>query len=269
MPDVARRRRLVPLGTVVVAASALGACGGDGESAFPLSTAATTGSTIDDRPIELPGIEAPFLIVDRSLIVTSRGEVYRRNEEPEGFVGSGYMAPTPVAPTGWEVAQLTDAGLDDMIAIADEHGFLDPPPDYALFVTDSNPFWISVTLASAGYEHEIYDPEDLDVGDDEADAARRRARDFVEAMANLPDRLGADLGPFEPYLPAAWFVHAQPHADDGGVADWPFTDGPVEGCTSFPGDEPTAEGVDGATGRYVHEDTVYDVIPRFPWESPC
>lgn len=216
--------------------------------------------------VELPAAGEPFLEVSGELFVTGGGTVYRAVEEPMG------MVPLPAGGPTWEVAELTTVGLSRLVELLDENAFLGMPPDYSrVIVSDVSPSRVIVRTADATYEHEAFiDHVDEGTGGE----AYERFRDVVEGVRDLERLVDGEIGEFAPYVPTSWDVvdNIGPggidHFDDE-VEPWPFAAPPVEGCTTFPDDDVTADGIDDATGRYVSGRQVLDVEARLPWDGPC
>lgn len=244
---------------------ALAACSGSGDGdGLPWTSGP---EAIGD--VDLPPAGEPFVTLEGELFVTGDGVVYRHGEEPEG------MAPVAEGESPWEVAELTPDGLETLVGIVDDHHFFDPAPDYSeVQVTDSIETVVVITTAEQSFEHRAYvDQVDADdAGGLEQEWARYE--DLLVELRDLPAAVDGEISEFEPYVPDAWdiiepFGDMSPSSVAGELVEWPFATAAVEGCTTFPDDDVTAEGADGATGRYVADDTVVDVHPRFPWEGDC
>lgn len=253
-----------------------GGCAGDDADDAPPGTPSTSPSADPSAPDEtipvgtdvdvaLPPDGQPFLTLTGELIVTSDGTVYRAVEEPMG------MVPAPTGGTTWEVAELTSRGFGRLQGFLAEQGFFAPPPDYSgVMVTDVGPNRLIVATADETFEHEAFvDYVDPGTGGE----AYARFRTVLDGLRDLPSIVGDEIAEFEPYVPETWTVvdnlGVSASYIDGEVEPWPFAEPAVEGCTSFPDDDVTAGGVDGATGRYGVGDRVLDVEPRFPWDGPC
>lgn len=260
--------------------------------AAPLTAAATTtdptattdpanpsvsGSTSPDDGRTVAGIELgpagePLVELNGWLYVTNAGDVYRMVDQDDlagGLAtpsGSYWMAPPPPPPT-WEIAQLTDAGLEAVVSTLDEHGMFDPAPDYGdLFVTDIPGFSMIVHRADTASVHELLLPHEQIPGDAAANAARANLVEVIDYFTDLEIELGDDLSDFEPYVPARWQI-SQSYEGGPGQERWRFQTSPDLGCSDFAGDTTTVDGVDAVTGRYKVDGTVVDVSPMFPWQD--
>lgn len=257
-------RLRAPLILLVSLAAAAAACGGDDSTSStvpPPDTAADTGPTTTLPSVDLPSDpDAAVVTIDEAGIpaVTADGRVFAR-AEAEGALPLN-------DPTGALVtAQLTPAGLAQLMAKADELELLQTPPDYGdPGITDSGYLTVVLTTAEGTFEHSVYAPGE-ETGDADADAARERLDDFVDFINSLQTQLGDELGPWTPYIPEQWVVDPDAYVSSEGADPWPFDVDPAPGCTTFPlgGDSDTVSGVYVAAieGR----DQIVEVRPVLPF----
>lgn len=276
--------RRAPLIAVALLALGAAACGSDDATPAtdpePTTTVADPGTTEPDRPTttETPDdLPAPPADPDAALVtidggvpaITADGRVFDRAEGPQGFAAALPLDP----PTGaLTIAQLTPAGLAEVLATADELGLLGTPPDYGdPGITDQG--YLSVTIATADgtFEHSLYAPGEPS-GDRDSDANRERLYEFVDFVSSLQMQLGDDISSPEPYVPDQWVVDTSPYVEQHDVEAWPFADDPVDGCTTFPTrpDLDTASGVYTVTvpGEDTDEEHIVEVRPALPF-SEC
>ena len=199
--------------------------------------------------------------------ITSDGRVFRRIEEaPEGFARAA-MAPQPPPVGALEVAQLSEAGLMDVVRKAAELRLLEEPPDYGdPMITDQGSLVVTLSTAGATYEHDVYAPGE-EVDDDDAQAARDRLDEFVDFVSSLQTHLDGEIGPWTPYVPEQWVVDVHPQVESWDAEPWPFDVAPSEGCTSFE----LAGGTDTVSGVYTAtvdgSDEIVEVRPALPFTA--
>ena len=236
-PVVPARAAVVLLTLVLVT---LVGCGGD-------PGVRTTGEP-RRIPVELPadGSTPIVQIGDWLPLITADGHVYTDGARATRSGVRRAMAPLPPSPQPVDVALLTPDGLAAVVAEAHELGLLAAPPDYGdPQVTDSGSLTVTLTTADGSFVHRADAPDER-TGVRGEDAARDRLQRFTRFLDDLGDELGDDLGPREPYVPTRWIVDTDPLAQASAADEWPFPDGPVDGCAAFPLDD----GADAVTGVY-------------------
>jgi len=264
--------RLLPIsvtaGLVFVVASA---CGGDDGTIVdhdPTTTTTTTTTTLaptDDLPALPQDPDAAFVTIDVEGIpaITADGRVFDRAPAAQGFTAA---LPLNQAIGPLVTAQLTPAGLQAVVAEADELGLLQTPPDYGdPGISDSGYLDVVLTTADGVYEHHVYAPGE-ETGDRDADAARDRLDEFVSFVGSLSQHVGDELGPWSPYVPERWVVDTAPYVESSDARAWPFATDPVDGCATFPSaaDDDTASGVYTVESPGGVERTV-EVSPALPF----
>jgi hypothetical protein len=199
---------------------------------------------------------------DGTVVVYADGRVFRRVTGPAfagffgaGFVGRPTMAPPP-APSSYEVAELTDDGLEWLIDRADELGMLVDHPDYGDPMITDNPSSSLVVMTDGGtFEHSVYAPG-YDVDGRVEQERREHFREFSDTLRGLESEVDDELSDFEPWIPEAWIVSEQTWLFDEPTRDWPLDEPPVPGdCVILPvdGDQDTA------TGAYIGPDGTFVV----------
>lgn len=211
-----RRRLLAALVVAPLAATMVAACGDDtstdrGEPAAPTTDPATT-------PAPAPGaIEHPtdpavpvvrvetgrdgFMIVEAAyaqlpvFVVSGDGTLVRPGPQIEIY-------PQPLLPA-LETSRLTEEQIQSLLALADEHGLLAPPPDYDAVtppVADAGS-----TIVTLGARGETFVHRAFALGmEEQPDEARSRLAAFVEAAAALVGEAAAAGG--EVYTAAEYAV---------------------------------------------------------------
>jgi len=243
----------------VLCVGALWACGGSKSSA-PTST----------EPVVLPDVATLVVIdVDGQILVTAGGLVYRTTGIPDGAGGwraPGAAPPAPPPPAALEVAELSPAGLAQVLGRLAELGLASEPPDYGdVGITDQDTFEMTITTSAGTFFHSVY-ARGEETGDGAADDSRQRLEDFVGFLGNLESELGDDMGGFAPFVPEQWSITADDFSRASGIP-WPFSEPAVVGCTSFPEDEIAAGRTDGATGLYAVDGRPFAVEPLLPGED--
>jgi hypothetical protein len=114
-----------------------------------------------------------------TLLVTGDGTTYA-----PGVTTLQYPGPLlqPV-----ERRTLDEAGIQALLALADEHGLLAEPPEYPRndLVADAADTYVDITVGDATYHHQAY-ALGIDGGAaGETDPARKALAEFVEAATNL------------------------------------------------------------------------------------
>jgi hypothetical protein len=135
------------------------------------------------------------------LIIAGDGAVYRGGVTTEEFPGP------LVRPVG--VRQLTEAGIQRLLALADEAELLAPPPDYsgATNVADGPDTIVTINAAGGMFVHRAYA---LGIeGDQQSSPAREVLYGFVERLGDLDATVGDDqLGDEAFFTPAAYRIRA-------------------------------------------------------------
>ena len=200
---------------------------------------------------------------DGTVVVYADGRVFRRVTGPAfaGFSGSGFagrvptMAPPP-APSSYEVAELTDDGLEWLIDRADQLGMLVDDPDYGDPMITDNPSSSLVVTADGGtFEHSVYAPG-YDVDGRVEQERREHFREFSDSLHGLESEIDDEISDFEPWIPEAWIVSERTWLFDEPTRGWPLGELPVPGdCVILPvdGDHDTA------TGAYIGPDDTFVV----------
>jgi hypothetical protein len=249
------------MAAAVVAAGALLAGCGDGESSSPAVVTSTSNAV--DFPTRgdelLVSISAGFGGALPDLAIAGDGRVY----EPVDPVGGLAIAPPGPAPQLLVVRQLTPEGLDDVRGLIEKSGLLDTPPEYPdIEVSDAS--GTTVVLRDEGeYVHEAYA---LGYADPERDPARRRLDEFVTDVSDLESLVGAEnIGDPETYVPEQWMVQEN-LVFTQDKEPWPFDEPFQLGCVTLdgvPADE--VPGVYAVTIDGGEADVT--VAPAMPWES--
>lgn len=173
-------------------------------------------------------------------------------------------APAPPEPTPMARRLLTPAGVQIVLALADELGLLAVPGEYEdPGVTDVGSTYLQLAIADGTFDHSAYA-----LGYVDETGNRRNLEQFVDAVGDLEALVGADnIGPAEPYVPETFAVSVFNGYSFDDEITWP--DGvPIEqGCVALPIDRfPSGVaglytvGIDGAPTRI-------SVIPDLPGDG--
>ena len=200
---------------------------------------------------------------DGEVVVYADGRVFRRVVEPAfgGFTARGFasshprMAPPP-APSSYELAQLTDDGLEWLLERADELGMLVDDPDYGdPMITDNPTSSLVVTTDDETFEHNVYAPG-IDVDGRVEQERREHFREFSATLVDLEAEIDDDISDFAPWTPDAWMVSDRTWLFEEPTREWPLDEPPVAGdCVVLP----TDAGDDTATGAYIAPDGTFVV----------
>ncbi|MEJ7563118.1 MAG: hypothetical protein WKF45_11435 [Ilumatobacteraceae bacterium] len=205
------------------------------------------------------------------VVVGGDGKVYQPGEPGGGDSPVG-IAPPQAGPSPVMVAQLSPAGVQRLLARADELELLDDAPEYAdVSVTDSFSTSLTITTGEGTVEHVAY-ALGFDSDEGEVDDERQRFEDFAAQLDDFERFAGDDLGDAERYVAETWLV-----GDWGGyygVEDssnpmsWPDDVDVVEGCVELD----ISKFPSGVSGRYVvdeqgNRDTLFGVAPDLPGDE--
>jgi hypothetical protein len=200
---------------------------------------------------------------DGAVVVYADGRVFRRVTGAAFGEWSGWaaaerlprMAPPP-APSSYEVAELTDAGLEWLLERADELGMLVDNPDYGdPMVTDSPTSSLVITTGDETFEHSVYAPG-FEVEGRTEQERRNHFSEFTAIILGLDDEVGDELSEFEPWIPEAWVVSDRSWFFEEPTRDWPLDEPPAPGdCVVLP----TDADLDTATGAYIGPDGTFIV----------
>jgi len=248
---VSRRRLLTGLVVTPLLAAAVAACGDPDTE--PAATDPTTGPTATDptatgspgeaivHPTDATSAvvhfayEGGFVPVDvaftrlPNLVVSGDGRVYRP-------AATTAIYPGPLVQP-FTVRTITEDGVQTLLALAEEHGLLAPPPDYAaeLNIADAPDTVVRLQAADGSYEHRAYALGIATADDDpesELTEPRRRLARFVQALVALEDTVGAaELGEETIVEPQAYRMRATAIDEStlGGLEVEPtFVDWPVD-----------------------------------------
>lgn len=265
------------LGTVAVAALTVGtaACG-DEETGEPTQPGPTDppGSQID-HPTDP---DEAILVFTRSspwkdggvpgVVIGGDGKVYLPGE-PGGGAAPQAVAPPPAGPSPVMVGQLSEEGVQRVLALAAELDLLDHAPEYAdVSVTDSGSTSLTITTSAGTVEHVAYA---LGVMDEEADDDRRRFEEFASQLDEFQAFTDDDPRDLRRYVPETWNIAtwgSYAYFDDEVPMLWPDGIDVEEGCVALD----IAEFPTGVGGRYVidngtadeDDDELYAVAPDLP-----
>jgi hypothetical protein len=200
---------------------------------------------------------------DGTVVVYGDGRVFRRvtGAAFAGLSSAGFadrsprMAPPP-APSSYEVAELTDEGLEWLIDRADELGMLVDDPDYGdAMITDNPTSTLVITIDDETFEHSVYAPG-YDVDGRVEQERREHFREFSDTLYDVESEIYDAISDFEPWLPEAWIVSERSWLFDEPTRDWPLDELPVPGdCVILPVDDDQ----DTATGAYIGPDGTFVV----------
>ncbi len=183
---------------------------------------------------------------------------------------------------GLRVVQTGETGLQQLLALAEQHRLLRSPPPYDReepYVTDASTTVVLLSADGETYEHSAYalglggPPEPgPGAGSTEPGARGELAAFIAEAIALFDDAPGTAYEPAEVSLLVEAFG-GEP-GERSTVRDWtaPIDLADVPGCATVPAGEIPAllDGADYST--YVRQDTiVYTVsaVAVLPGEEPC
>jgi hypothetical protein len=167
-----------------------------------------------------------------SLLVSGDGRLFT-----PGVTTLEYPGPL-LLPMG--VRTITEAGIQTLLAAADEAGLLAPPPDYTaeVNVTDMPDTVVSITAGGETYRHSAYalgfPTDEQGNPKDETTPARVALLAYTRLLDDLTSTVGAgELGAEAVFEPAEYRLRATPvtEADLAGmdpapsIVDWPASTG--------------------------------------------
>ena len=242
---------LVAAPVVAAAASVLAACGDpDVEPAATDGPPTTTpGSTPGPTPGSIGhptgadvaviryGAEGGFVAPETifvnvpSLVVSGDGRAF-----VPGAVPAIYPGPL-LLPMG--VRTISEAGIQQLLALASTAALLAPPPDYTaeMMIADAPGTVVRFTVDAGTFEHRAYalgfGIDDQGAPTAEVTPARQALLDHVLALGDLASTVGAELGAESLFEPTEYRVRATPvvEADLAGmdpaptIVDWPASIG--------------------------------------------
>lgn len=245
---ISRRTLLVSLIAAPALAAVVAACGDPDHE--PAGTVPDSGPDSTDAPATIAhptgaadvvigyGFEGGFVAPGTmfvhlpTVLVSGDGKVYT-----PGVTTMEYPGPL-VAPIA--VRTITEAGIQTLLAAADEAGLLAPPPDYTAEtnVADAPDTVVTIHAGGQTYRHSAYA---LGFGTDaqgnptpESTPARAALQGFTLLLGDLQTAVGADqLGPEAVFEPSEYRLRAEPtnEADLSGmdtpptIVDWPAATG--------------------------------------------
>jgi hypothetical protein len=288
------------LAVVALAAVLLVACGDDSPNgdtpsgSLPVDTVApidTTAPPTTSPPTTIPsGIDHPtgaddvvvriayeggFVPVEvtflnlPTLLVSGDGHAFVQGPIPEIYPG-------PLLPN-IQVRPVTEAGLQDLLAIADEHGLLaDVEYTNPTNVADAPDTVVEISANGTTYVHRAYA---LGINA-ETDPARAALADFVaQATGDWLYGDNPELGPEQPYTSEAFLIRASEVGDYTGdieptIVDWP-ADASVRladagECAAIPAAEVGALFADANQLTFFAEDGItyqLTVKPQLPGDA--
>lgn len=252
-----RSARLGRVLSVVAAGSfalTLAGCGDDSNGAPPLdSVPSPSGPTTPPTtpptapPTTTPGIEHPVGADDIVLRIAYEGgfvpmETAFLNLPTILVTGDGRLIvqgpqieiyPGPLLPN-MQVRTITEAGIQQLLAIAAEHGLLtDRTYGNPTNIADAPDTVVVINANGDTYEHRAYA-----LGlDDESDELRQALADFVtEVTGTWLYEDNAELGPEQPYTSDAFLVRAFPdpilegYEVEPTIVEWPADLPPLAGA---------------------------------------
>jgi hypothetical protein len=166
-----------------------------------------------------PGVNFAQLPI---LLIAGDGNVYTEGVTTEEFPGP-LLRPI-------QVRQLSEAGIQRLLSLAQEAGLLDTPPDYsgADNVADAPETVVEINAAGGGFVHRAY-ALGIDADKDSSEA-RRKLNEFVEKLGSLEEVVGEDeLGEESLFEPTEYRFQSLPIAEadvDGldpepTIVNWP------------------------------------------------
>lgn len=238
------RKNVMYLALAALSALGVAACGDDSSGDDPPATPPVeTVAPVDTTapPATVPsGIEHPIVADDvvvrigyeggfapvemmflnlPTLLVSGDGHAYVQGPVPEIYPG-------PLLPNV-QVSSVTEAGIQDLLQLADEHGLLAPVtyPSSPSEVADASDTVVEISANASHYEHRAYALGIVD----ETDPARQALADFVAAAAD--DWLygpNPEIGPQEPYASDTFLIRAIALTDISTDIPPTFVDWPVD-----------------------------------------
>jgi hypothetical protein len=189
------------------------------------------------------------------------------------------------------VRTISEAGIQTLLAAADEAGLLATPPDYSADMNVADVQDTVVTL-SAGGETFVHSAYALGFGTDdqgnpapEQTPARAALLDFTTLLGDLSTTVGADqLGPESVFEPTEYRLQAAPvvEADLAGmdpaptIVEWPASTGldlaTAAECARLSADAAGSVFYDADGGTFFQQgDTLYriSVAGVLPGDAPC
>jgi hypothetical protein len=137
------------------------------------------------------------------------------------------------------VRTISEAGIQDLLALASTASLLAAPPDYTaeMMVADAPDTVVRFTVDAGTFEHRAYalgfGVDDQGAPTAEVTPARQALLDYVLVLQDLASTVGAELGEETLFEPAEYRVRATPvvEADLAGmdpaptIVDWPSSIG--------------------------------------------
>lgn len=230
------------------------------DAALPGDTTCSGASAIGVTHIAVPADPdaTVFDVDDGAIVVLADGRVFRSQAiDGELAAGAGFSrlgmpaeAPPPRSPSGYEVATLTEEGLQRLLLLASDAGLFVNEPDYGDGPTDQGYFDVVINAADEIFEHHVYAPG-FPTGDPTTQARRDALFGFVDSLWTIEEAFGNDITEFENFVPARWLVTFGGYYVPG-PDPWPLSEPPVEGCTKLPSDDDT----DTMSGVYHYDGDV-------------
>jgi hypothetical protein len=166
-----------------------------------------------------------------SLIVSGDGRAF-----VPGVVPAIYPGPLLLP---MNVRTISEAGIQDLLALASTASLLAAPPDYTaeMMVADAPDTVVRFTVDAGTFEHRAYalgfGVDDQGAPTAEVTPARQALLDYVLVLQDLASTVGAELGEETLFEPAEYRVRATPvvEADLAGmdpaptIVDWPSSIG--------------------------------------------
>lgn len=164
-------------------------------------------------PVEMLFLDLP------TLLVTGDGRVFVQGPVPEIYPG-------PMLPNV-QISPVTEAGVQDLLQLADEHGLLAPAtyPSSPSQVADASDTVVEFSANGSHYRHRAYALGIVD----ETDPARQALADFVaQATGDWLYGPNPEIGPQEPFTSATFLIRAIALTDTSTDIPPTFVDWPAD-----------------------------------------